>query len=230
MPASDRLSWFSDPRQWFRAVLMLDDSPHHIALGAAIGVFIALTPTVGIQMLIVMLVALLAQRWFRFNKMAALLMVYISNPLTVVPLYWFAYKLGTVYFPGTVSRREFERILQYDGFAEWWNSITRLFVDVGLPLVAGSLILATCCALPTYPVLLRVIQNLRRAEREARRAAKAARKHEHESRRSSEGGPPAMTSFSRIEADPCPIDLARSIGLPQARLDDLARRDVPVSR
>jgi uncharacterized protein len=174
------LSWFSDPRHWLRAMLMLDDSSHRIALGGAIGMFIAMTPTVGVQMLLVLLLALLTKRWFRFNKVAALLMVYVSNPLTVVPIYWFNYKLGTIYFRGDTSRREFERLFQYDGLAEWWASFTKLFIDVGLPLVAGSLVMATCCGLATYPILLRVIRNLRRAERQALRARKAEKKRRKE--------------------------------------------------
>jgi len=172
------ISWFSDPRSWFRAMLMLDDSSHRIALGAAIGVFIAMTPTVGIQMLLVLALAMLARRWFRFNKMAALLAVYISNPLTVVPIYWFGYKLGTIYFPGDISRNEFEAIFQYEGLQEWWASFTRLFVDVGVPLVAGSLVMATCCGLATYPIMLRVIRNLRRAERAAIKQQKQQRKRQ----------------------------------------------------
>lgn len=165
-------SWYSDPRNWFRAMLMLDDSPHRIALGGAIGMFFALTPTMGIQMFLVLLLAVLTRRWFTFNKVAALLMVYVSNPLTALPIYWFNYKLGTIYFPGTTSRKEFEALLQYDGLAEWWASFMHLFRDVGVPLVVGSLVMATGCALATYPILLRVIRNLRRAERAALKAQK----------------------------------------------------------
>lgn len=169
-----KLLWYCDPRSWFRAMLMLDDSSHRIALGGAIGMFFALTPTMGIQMFLVLLLAVLTRRWFTFNKVAALLMVYVSNPLTALPIYWFNYKLGTIYFPGTTSRKEFEALLQYDGLAEWWASFTHLFRDVGVPLVAGSLVMATCCGLATYPILLRVIRNLRRAERAALKAQKRA--------------------------------------------------------
>ena len=102
MATSQHLSWYS-PRYLLRAILMLDGSPHSIALGTAIGMFIALTPTVGIQMLIVIGFAFLVRPLFRFNKMAALMTVYISNPLTVVPLYWFNYKVGTIFLEGTVS-------------------------------------------------------------------------------------------------------------------------------
>lgn len=36
--------------------------------------------------------------------------------------------------------------------------------------------MATCCGLATYPILLRVIRNLRRAERQALRARKEEKK------------------------------------------------------
>lgn len=179
------ISWFSDPRKWLRAMLMLDDSSHRIALGAAIGIFIAMTPTVGIQMLIVLALAVVTRPWFRFNKVAALLMVYVSNPLTVVPIYWFNYKLGSLFFQGGISRGEFETIFQYEGLKEWWTSFTKLFVEVGVPLVAGSLVMATCCGLATYPIMLRVIRNLRRAERQAIREQKKARKLEKKARKAS---------------------------------------------
>ena len=77
--------WWRDPRTLLRTILMLDDTSHSIALGSAIGMFIGLSPTGGIQMMLVMLTSLLTRKFFRFNVMAALIMVYISNPLTAIP-------------------------------------------------------------------------------------------------------------------------------------------------
>jgi uncharacterized protein len=220
------LSWFRDPRQWLRAMLMLDDSSHRIALGGAIGMFIALTPTVGIQMLLVLLLAVTTQRWFRFNKVAALLMVYVSNPLTVVPIYWFSYKLGTIYFPGHTTRREFEAIFQYDDLAEWWASLTKLFVDVGLPLVAGSLVMATCCGLATYPILLRVIRNLRRAERRALKARKAEKKRQKQAEAAEPAG--AERAAAKASTEPAEGAAQTIISLHPARQSVGVQRRSPV--
>ncbi len=150
---------------WFRALLMLDGTPHEIALGAAIGMFIALTPTVGIQMLLVLTVALLTRPLFRFNKMAGLLAVYVSNPLTVVPLYWFNYTIGTIYFPSTITREEFARIFEYHGLQEWWTAMIHLFVDLGVPLLTGSLVVAIIGGFVTYPLVLRLFQSVKRTKR-----------------------------------------------------------------
>lgn len=154
-----------DPRLWLRALLMLDGTAHQIALGAAIGMFVALTPTVGIQMLLVLLIAMLTRSLFRFNKMAALIAVYVSNPLTVVPIYWFNYKIGTIYFPSTISKEEFAQLFEYQGLEEWWTSMTRLFIDLGVPLLTGSFIVATIGGLITYPLVLRLLNRMKRVHR-----------------------------------------------------------------
>ncbi len=188
MATSQRLSWFS-PRYLLRAILMLDGSPHSIALGTAIGMFIALTPTVGIQMLIVIAVAFLVRPLFRFNKMAALMTVYISNPLTVVPLYWFNYKVGTIFLAETVSHERFQSLVQGPAAAtwgDWWAGLfTRtwtLMFEVGGPLIAGSLVVASVAALATYLVMNRVMEQVRRRheQRKLARQARRARKQKME--------------------------------------------------
>ena len=64
-------------------VLHANDTPHRIALGIAIGVFIGLTPTVGLQMII----ALALATALRANKVVCIPMVWITNPVTLVPIY-----------------------------------------------------------------------------------------------------------------------------------------------
>lgn len=113
------------------------------------GMFLGLTPTVGIQMILVMVVSL----FMRFNRKAALITVYISNPLTMIPLYWANYKVGTFFFDDTVTRQDFEHLLTYHSFGEWLDAIRAVFVDVGMPLLFGSAIVATTGSLITYPLM-----------------------------------------------------------------------------
>ena len=76
-------------------ILQLQGSAHSIALGTAIGLFVAMTPTVGLQMIIILIISLLIPA----NRLAGFIMVYISNPLTMVPIYW----LGRSEVPRTES-------------------------------------------------------------------------------------------------------------------------------
>ena len=146
-----------------RAILILKDDARAIALGSAIGVFVAFTPTVGIQVLIVLLIALLSRPFFRFNRLAAILAVNISNPFTVVPIYWFNYRLGTLMYRQTVSRTEFAGLFRYSGVGDWWRSFQAVFVQVGTPLLLGSLIVATVLGLATYPLMYRLLTRTQRA-------------------------------------------------------------------
>jgi uncharacterized protein (DUF2062 family) len=165
------LAWWLDPRLWLRAILMLDDTPHSIALGAAIGLFVGLTPTGGIQMLLVMLIAFATNWAFRFNRIAALIAVYVSNPLTTVPIFWFNYRVGTLFFAETVSWDEFKRLFRYHNFADWWQSLKEMFVIVGMPLLVGSCVVGLLTALISYPIVLRLADQVQRHRREHRHGA-----------------------------------------------------------
>lgn len=160
--SASNLSWKSSPRRLLRSILMLDDTAHSIALGTAIGMFIALTPTVGIQMLIVICFAFVTRPLFRFNQIASLITVYISNPLTMIPIYWFDYKVGTYYVGGSMNQKEFAKIFEFEGFSGWWETVKQLILEVGSPLIIGSLIVATFCSLVTYPIMLRLVMHFQK--------------------------------------------------------------------
>lgn len=61
-----------------------------LARGVAVGLFIGMTPTVGIQT-VMMLIAAFA---FRANFFAAFIVSNVSNPFTMAPLYWGWNRLG----------------------------------------------------------------------------------------------------------------------------------------
>ena len=115
-------------------------------------------------MISVAVLAVVTRPLFRFNQVAALITVYVSNPLTLVPIYWFNYKVGTVFIPGDVTREQFAGILKYSGFAEWWEAVVVLFVSVGEPLILGSLIVATVCSIPTYPIIHWLVERRHRPQ------------------------------------------------------------------
>ncbi len=156
------MRWWSGPRAILRTVLMLDDTPHSIALGTAIGMFIGMTPTVGIQMLLVMAFAFVTSRFLHFNRMAALITVYISNPITVLPIYWLDYQIGSMIVGGTLSYETLAGILEYNSIREWWATIVALFVEIGVPLVIGSLIVASIASAITYPIIWYLLSTMRR--------------------------------------------------------------------
>lgn len=63
-----------------------------VARGLAIGLFVALTPTVGVQTLLMLVLCAL----LRGNFVAAFAVSWISNPITFAPLYVTYYLIGQV--------------------------------------------------------------------------------------------------------------------------------------
>lgn len=153
--------WWNSPRTLLRTVLQLDDTHHSIALGSAIGMWIGLTPTVGFQMLLVVFVSVLTAPFFRFNRIAAIVAVYVSNPITMVPLYYFLYKVGAWFVGGDVTRDDFAAMVEYKDFAGWWQTVVSLVIDLGYPLLVGTLIVATVGGVLTYPAMRWLLHRVR---------------------------------------------------------------------
>ncbi|APZ92634.1 DUF2062 domain-containing protein [Fuerstiella marisgermanici] len=139
------------PRLLLRSVLALDDSPHAIALGVAVGIFFGLTPTVGVQTILILAIVFLSRRICYFNGAAAMAATYISNPFTMAPMYYFWYRLGSRFVPGNASMEQVRSLLQVDGIGQWFDKVCAIGADVGLPMCVGALLTAPFGALLAYP-------------------------------------------------------------------------------
>jgi uncharacterized protein (DUF2062 family) len=140
--------------------------------GVATGLFCGLIPG-PLQMLGAGIAALV----FRVNLPVALLMTLYTNPLTIVPLYLLAYKIGTLVL-GAAGAKEPEPPPDWvwtqpaasaEAFGQW-------MLGLGAPLAFGVFLLASILAVSGY-VIVRVLWNLhlRRAwvARRTRRSAGA---------------------------------------------------------
>ncbi len=159
-----RFRWWGHPVALFRTVLSQDDTPHHIALGAAIGTFVGLTPTPGVQMLIVLAFYYATRPVLKFNLPAGLAATYLSNPLTAAPLAWVSYQAGRVFLPGDLTWDEVVALTHYDGFRDWWDKTVALIVDLGGAYLIGSVIVAAACGAASYP-LMRYLLHLVRSRK-----------------------------------------------------------------
>jgi len=167
-------------RNWFVHLLHLDDSAHRIALGAAVGMLVALTPTIGLQMLIVLFLLL----FIPGNRVAGLPIVWITNPATAVPIYFFNYRVGVWILgqsPGVNLRREWSQLMyrvppvtqvfrspvawiadMWGWLGEFWKAME----SVMAPLWLGSAIVGLVAGLATYAVMYYLIRFYRNRLRE----------------------------------------------------------------
>ena len=133
-------------------ILHVDDSPHRIALGVAIGFFCGWTPAIGIQMMMVLVLATL----LRANKLVGLPIVWITNPLTAAPVYYFNWLVGRGLTSGILrhdqaTRESFIKTVEsFGGFghalghlfeAEFWQALGAMMIKFGVELWVGSLVI-----------------------------------------------------------------------------------------
>ena len=119
-----------------------------VAGGVAVGLFAGLIP--GSNPVQFTAGALLAIA-FRANLPIAVLVTLYSNPFTIVPLYYIAFRLGQVALlesHGGVP--PFPHGIHDMGFSEWLPAALHWFTSVGKPLLIGLPLLALLLALIGY--------------------------------------------------------------------------------
>jgi uncharacterized protein (DUF2062 family) len=141
----------------YARVVRVNASPHRVASGVAVGVWLGVFPTFGLAGPLAYLLA-----WvFRFNKAGAVAGAAVMNPLTS-PFFWALSAMVGAAFTGTGWREIYGRIR--DESYVWALSRTTFLYFV------GNLAVATATAALAYGaafVAVRAREKRRRARREA---------------------------------------------------------------
>lgn len=162
-----KASWYDIKGQFiniWKKLISLNDSPHDIALGLALGIFIGFLPIMGIQMAVVLIFII---PFRKANRIAAVAGVWISNPLTVIPIYAFIYWIGTFLYPAKyvltseslqIRMRE---VVELSGFVDQTQAFLSLGADIFLPMCIGGAIVGFIAMFPTYFITKKFIQDYR---------------------------------------------------------------------
>ena len=109
---------------------------HSAAGGIALGLFFSFMPVPGQTLL-----AGLAAIYFRVNLPLAMLFVFVSNPITIPPLFYFAYRTGAFMLQENPVELDFEFS------ADWLGGV---IYDIWDALLLGCFTLAATSALVSY--------------------------------------------------------------------------------
>jgi uncharacterized protein (DUF2062 family) len=147
-------------------VLHADDPPHRLALGIAVGMFVTFTPLIGFQMMISVFLAWLLGA----NKLVGVPLVWISNPFTIIPIYFPCYQLGCKLLGVPVVSEQWKQLgtewkeLLGDPATTWglkvkfwWQGLMEF---IG-PLCVGCLVVATVAGVLSYYISLYAIRSYR---------------------------------------------------------------------
>lgn len=144
-------------------ILHVTDTPHKIAMGVAIGLFIAWTPALGIHMILVLALCAL----LRANKLAGLASVWVCNPLTFIVIYLPSLLVGKAVvglWKGSMSADSIMKEAEvfcnqmssvgsiFTNFhrMEFWRELFDILVKIGLELWIGCLIVGLIVAVAGY--------------------------------------------------------------------------------
>jgi uncharacterized protein (DUF2062 family) len=132
----------------------IQGDPHYVAMGMAVGVFVAATPTIPFHTTIALAMAFA----LKASKPAAVIGVWFSNPITIPPFYYGSYKLGML------------MLGRSDGLDSTVLSLQELFkqgADITIAMIIGGAVLGIVPAIASYFVTRHFFRKLR-----AHRAAK----------------------------------------------------------
>ncbi len=130
-----------------REVLSVKETPRKVAMAFAVGVFIGMSPLLGLHTVLGIVLA-----WqLRLNKLVTLIGVYVTNPWTIVPIYTFGTWLGA-------------KVLGVSHImpAVDWRHITcgmlfNEFKHLLVPFIVGSTLVGAISAIAGYILIYRAV-------------------------------------------------------------------------
>ncbi|WP_455475657.1 DUF2062 domain-containing protein [Bartonella sp. B17] len=153
-----RRSFSRSFRYMYKRILRISATPHKVALGFAIGIFLACSPLFGVHMILAVFFS-----WvLRGNFAAAIVGTVFSNPLTFLFIVMADYKIGylCLSFFSDVNEISLSQVRAlFDGltfsnvsllFKDAWNSIMR-------PMIVGGILLGFVLGGLSYVGIYRAI-------------------------------------------------------------------------
>jgi uncharacterized protein len=150
---------FTGPRERLRQMLVrmrqLEGDPHFISMGMAVGIFVSILPIIPLQTVVAVTLAFL----FRGSKTAAALGTWLSNPLTIPPVYYVNYKVGCILlgYPSTAKH------IAFDSFSQ----LMALGIQVTRAMILGGAVIGAVLGVAAYFVTLHIYRSLRNRSRPA---------------------------------------------------------------
>lgn len=167
-------------RLGFRKILYefknIRNEPSQIAWGGAIAIFVAVTPTMGIQTVLALFLATL----FKVNRIVAGVLVWVTNVFTAIPIYYIVCSVGKIILSREIEYTSLKKVSWYD-----WNSYWDFFISHFLALWLGALVVGTVSGGITYILLFNCTKYFRRV-REKKRSRKESREEADRSDNNSE--------------------------------------------
>jgi uncharacterized protein (DUF2062 family) len=154
-------------KYYFLKLLRLRGTPHSIAMGAAIGVFIGLTPTIPFHTVTILALTLLSRTSFIAGFITS---VVVCNPLTYIPIYYFSSLIGNLVTPFNLNwdklKTTLDVVLSDSSLGLKIQALLSMGYEATIVMLVGGIVLALPFAVVSYYVCHFLLVSYRRKRRQ----------------------------------------------------------------
>ena len=140
-------------RYIYLSLSRLREDPHELALGMALGIFAGMLPITPLHTVVAVALALA----FRASKITAAVGTWICNPITIYPVYKYAYDLGSLILGFDRNAKTLSPVIETIRNEEFLHMITAILSTGGKVAAAflmGGLTLGIISGVPSYFIFL----------------------------------------------------------------------------
>jgi len=135
-------------QRYLAEIRQLEGDPNYVARGMAIGVFIGMTPTIPLHTILAIALAFI----FRGSKPAAVIGVWVANPLTIPFFYITSYQIGIFLFKISTPFNPTHISI---------HQLIELGFEITIAMVIGGMVLGIPFGIIAYCVTWRIIKSIR---------------------------------------------------------------------
>lgn len=130
-------------RERFRELLSINEPPHRLALAFSIGLFVGISPALGLHTVLGIAIAWL----LGLNRVATLIGVYVTNPWTIVPIYTFSTWVGA----RLIGAEDILPDVKWSDVG--FSGFVRDFGHLLKPFVAGTLFVGSVSSIASFAAI-----------------------------------------------------------------------------
>ncbi|NOZ25261.1 MAG: DUF2062 domain-containing protein [Nitrospirae bacterium] len=140
-------------RDRLKIIFSVRETPRKIALAFAMGVFIGISPFLGLHTLMAIAFASV----FRLNKLVTLAGAFVTNPWTIIPIYSFATWIGIKMtgHESTLTQTNFKEITIVNIFS--------ILKELILPFFVGTICFGLVAGAVSYLFVYSIMKRMRKA-------------------------------------------------------------------
>ncbi|MGD8351626.1 MAG: DUF2062 domain-containing protein [Nitrospirota bacterium] len=145
------MALFERFRNVLAQILRIEDTPHRIALTFAVGVFLGLSPLIGLHTVLAIAVAWI----FRLNRIVILSGAFINNPWSMIPIYTFSTWIGAEILGTDLL------VTDVDWRGITLGTVVRDLEQLVVPFIFGTLLVAALFSVLCYVVVRKAAESSR---------------------------------------------------------------------